>query len=102
MPEQIIKSFPLQGLRILNTRTQHQASAFSAQLRTLGAIPVEFPAIRIAVPEDWAPLDHALKHLCESKYYDWLVFTSANGVKSFFDRLVAQGYSLKTLDNVRI
>jgi len=102
MPEQTMKSLPLRGLRILNTRTQHQASAFSAQLRALGAIPVEFPTIRIVAPEDWAPLDHALKRLCASACYDWLVFTSANGVNSFFDRLVVQGYSLASLDNVRI
>ncbi len=102
MSEHTSKSFPLQGLRILNTRANKQAGVFSAQLSTLGAIPVEFPTIRIAAPEDWAPLDRALKRLCESDWYDWLVFTSANGVKSFFDRLVAQGYSLASLDNVRI
>jgi len=96
------KGLPLQGLRILNTRTQHQASVFSAQLSALGAIPLEFSTIRIVAPEDWVPFDHALKRLCESACYDWLIFTSANGVKSFFDRLVTQGYSLTSLDNVRI
>src|SRR5215831_14227026 len=102
MPERTMKSLPLQGLRILNTRAQHQASAFSARLNALGAIPVEFPTIRIVAPENWAPLDQALKRLCESRCYDWLVFTSVNGVKSCFDRMIAQGYSPASLDEVRI
>ncbi len=57
-------SFPLQGKRILVTRASKQAGALSDRLRKLGAIPVEFPIIQIAPPEDWAPLDEALKRLC--------------------------------------
>jgi uroporphyrinogen-III synthase len=102
MPEQTMKSLPLQGLRILNTRANEQAGIFSAQLSTLGAIPIEFPTIRIIAPEDSAPLDLALKRLCASDLYDWLVFTSSNGVKFFFERLVNQGYSLTSLEKVHI
>ena len=102
MPEQAMKSLPLQGLRILNTRANEQADVFSSQLSVLGAIPVEFPTIRIVAPEDLAPFDHALKRLCESDLYDWLVFTSTNGVKSFFDRLAVQGYTYSSLEKVRI
>ena len=43
MHEQTVKRLPLEGRRILNTRTYEQAGTFSSQLRTLGAIPVEFP-----------------------------------------------------------
>jgi len=57
-------SFPLQGKRVLVTRASEQAGALSNRLRKLGAIPVEFPIIQIAPPEDWAPLDDALKRLC--------------------------------------
>ena len=55
---------PLQDKRILVTRTPEQAAALSAQLRALGAIPVEFPTIRIVPPQDWGPLDSALRGLC--------------------------------------
>ena len=80
---------PLQGKRILVTRTREQASSFSERLRKLGAIPFEFPVIRIAPPLDWQPLDDALRHLCGASfaYYDWLIFTSVNGVESVFERL---------------
>jgi uroporphyrinogen-III synthase len=95
-------SFPLQGKRILVTRAREQAGALSDRLRELGAIPVEFPTIHIIPPEDWAPLDDALKRLYACRppihqgtseareaqsYYTWLVFTSANGVNTCFDRL---------------
>ena len=102
MYDQSVKSFPLEGRRILNTRTQEQAGTFSSQLSALGAIPIEFPTIRIVSPDDWGPLDNALKHLCEANWYDWLVFTSANGVQIFFERLIKLGYSAKSIGNVRI
>jgi uroporphyrinogen-III synthase len=102
MPEQTMKSLPLAGLRILNTRTHEQAGTFSSQLSMLGATPVEFPAIRIIAPEDWEPLDNALKRLCETDWYNWLVFTSANGVQICFERLNRLGYHVESLGKVRI
>lgn len=102
MPEQTMKSLPLEGLRILNTRTHEQAGTFSAQLSVLGATPVEFPTIRIVAPEDWEPLDNALKRLCEANWYDWLVFTSANGVQICFERLKRLGYDVDSVGEVRI
>ena len=102
MYDQSVKSFPLEGRRILNTRTQEQAGTFSSQLSALGAIPIEFPTIHIVSPDDWGPLDNALKHLCEENCYDWLVFTSANGVQIFFERLITLGYSAKSIGNVCI
>lgn len=97
-----MKSSPLEGLRILNTRTHEQAGTFSAQLSVLGATPVEFPTIRIVAPEDWEPLDNALKRLCEANWYDWLVFTSANGVQICFERLKRLGYDVDSIGEVRI
>ena len=102
MSEHIVKSLPLQGQRILITRTSDQAGTFSEQLRALGATTVEFPTILIVPPEDWEPLDNALKRLCEADWYDWLVFTSANGVHSCFERLQKLGYDTRSFGDVRI
>ncbi|MGZ3610933.1 MAG: uroporphyrinogen-III synthase [Ktedonobacteraceae bacterium] len=102
MYEPSVGIFPLKGRRILITRTQEQAGTFSSQLRALGAIPIKFPTIQIIAPDDWEPLDNALKGLCESDCYDWAVFTSANGVQIFFERLINSGYSVKSIGNVRI
>lgn len=89
MPHSTNTARPLLGRRILVTRTREQASSFSERLRKLGAIPFEFPIIRIAPPLDWQPLDDALRHLCGATfaYYDWLIFTSVNAVESVFGRL---------------
>jgi uroporphyrinogen-III synthase len=102
MSEQIVKALPLQGRRILITRTHEQTGTFSEQLRALGAMPVEFPTIRVVPPEDWKPLDNALKRLCEEDWYEWLVFTSANGVRICFERLQRLGYDARSLGDVRV
>jgi uroporphyrinogen-III synthase len=102
MSEHRVKTLPLQGRRILITRTHEQAGTFSEQLRALGATPVEFPTIRVVPPEDWGPLDNALKRLCEADWYDWLVFTSANGVRICFERLQKMGYDGRSLGDVRV
>jgi uroporphyrinogen-III synthase len=102
MSEHRVKALPLQGRRILITRTSDQAGTFSEQLSALGATPVEFPTIRIVPPEDWEPLDNALKRLCEADWYDWLVFTSANGVRICFERLQRLGYDSWAPGDVRI
>ena len=112
MSEQQVATLPLQGKRVLVTRTREQASVLSEGLRTLGAIPVEFPTIRIVPPSDWTQLDTALKRLylsasdkqagSTSYIYDWVVLTSANGVHICLQRLEQLGYDPHTLQNVRI
>jgi uroporphyrinogen-III synthase len=102
MSEHGVKVLPLQGLSILVTRTREQAGTFSERLRALGAIPVEFPAIRVLPPADWEPLDNALKRLREVGWYDWLVFTSANGVRICFERLRMLGYDARSLGDVSV
>ncbi len=102
MPEHTVKALPLQGRRILVTRARDQAGAFSEQLRALGAVPVEFPTIHIVPPEDWGPLDGALRRLCAADWYDWLVFTSANGVQICFERLESLGYDAQDIGDVRV
>lgn len=99
MPE---RRLPLQGHRVLVTRTRDQAGTLSAHLLAAGAVPVELPMIRIEPPDDWHPLDQALHALAESAAYDWLVFTSANGVKMTLERLRASGREPTVLSTVRI
>ncbi len=96
---------PLQGKRVLVTRAGEQAAAFSDRLVALGAIPVEFPTIRIEPPGDWQPFDVAARRLfapAREPYYAWLVFTSANGVSSFFERINHLGYAVSALDALKI
>ncbi|MFZ7112905.1 MAG: uroporphyrinogen-III C-methyltransferase [Desulfatiglandales bacterium] len=90
---------PLYGKRILVTRARNQASAFLARLTTLGAVCIEFPTIEIVPPESWAALDAALGAL---ETYDWVVFTSVNGVKSFFKRLDFLGRDVRDLKGIKI
>ncbi len=103
MSEQSITTLPLQGKRVLVTRTRDQASVLSAQLRDMGGIPIEFPTIRIVPPHDWSKLDAALNRLYDSTLsYNWLVFTSANGVSICCERLRTLGYDPAALRNVRV
>jgi uroporphyrinogen-III synthase len=102
--EASITRLPLQGRRVLVTRTRDQASALSERLSSLGATPVEFPTIRIVPPQDWSALDAALLRLYTHKEpcYDWLIFTSANGVNICCERLRELGYEPGALQNVRV
>src|SRR5208337_3705006 len=72
---------PLFGKTILVTRSRDQASAFSARLAELGASVIEVPSIRIVPVEDAAPIYECIKNLAR---YDWIIFTSVNGVSRFF------------------
>ncbi len=75
---------PLTGQRIVVTRAQEQAGHLAARLRSLGADAIELPAIEILPAEDYSGLDAAVANL---ESYDWLIFTSANGVRFFLERL---------------
>ncbi|MBI3291263.1 MAG: uroporphyrinogen-III C-methyltransferase [Elusimicrobia bacterium] len=74
---------PLFGRRIVVTRAREQASGFARLLEEAGAEVIQFPTIRLAPPPSYAPLDRTLRRLSE---YDWMIFTSANGVQVFADR----------------
>jgi len=85
---------PLFGQRVVVTRSRSQASDLSAALARAGAQPVEFPTIRVEPPADgYAALDEAVARLRGSDvpYYDWLLFTSVNGVEHFFSRVDLAG-----------
>jgi uroporphyrinogen III methyltransferase/synthase len=73
---------PLLGKRIVVTRTRKQASVLSSKLRTLGAHVIELPTIRIEPPTDLREFAELVQ---DAHIYDWIVFTSANGVDAFFD-----------------
>ena len=90
---------PLFGRGIVVTRPEAQAEGLSELLRTQGARVIPFPVIRIAEPESWGPLDQALDEL---ETYSWIVFTSANGVSSFFRRLRERGRDIRELKGIRI
>jgi len=75
---------PLAGKRIVVTRAREQADTLAAALTALGAAVIELPTIEIRPPADPGPLAQAIANLPS---YDWLIFTSANGVKAFIDRL---------------
>ena len=88
------ESRPLMGKRIVVTRAREQASELVKQLSYLGAECLECPTIKVVPPDDWKPLDTAIENISS---YDWLVFTSVNGVNFFFERLFAKGKDVRTL-----
>jgi len=85
---------PLFGQRIVITRAKAQADALASKLAALGAETVELPTIEIRGAADYAPLDRAIERLSG---YDWLMFTSANGVKFFLERLDRSAADLRAL-----
>ena len=88
------EKLPLFGRRIVVTRAPDQAGELSDRLHALGADAVELPVISIQPPEDPLPLDRALERLST---YDWLIFTSVNGVRFFLDRLDRSPHDLRSL-----
>ncbi|WP_027186392.1 uroporphyrinogen-III C-methyltransferase [Desulfovibrio inopinatus] len=75
---------PLLGKGIVVTRARQQASGLVATLTELGACVYEFPTIEIAPLSDYGPVRDAIDRL---DCYDWIIFTSVNGVKYFFDEM---------------
>ncbi len=90
---------PLFGRRIAIPRAEDQAEATAEQALAWGAQPLLIPTIEIGPPDDWAPVDAALARLDS---YDWLVFTSVNGVTRFLDRLWSQGGDVRRLGRCRL
>lgn len=85
---------PLSGKRILITRTREQAQTLAEKISALGGEPVEFPTIDFAPLEDFRELDDALARNGE---FDWIVFTSANGVRTVGKRMRALGIDPRAL-----
>ncbi|HEX5873417.1 MAG TPA: uroporphyrinogen-III synthase [Pyrinomonadaceae bacterium] len=90
---------PLAGRTIVVTRAASQAGELSEALESYGANVFICPTIEIREPENYDRLDEALDHLYG---YDWLIFTSTNGVKFFLQRLANRGLKVADLDDIRV
>lgn len=90
---------PLHGRRVLVTRARSQGDRLWERLVDLGAQVHVQPAICIAPPTDWQLVDAALDQLGT---FDWLVFSSSNGVRSLLDRLLQRGRDLRCLGAVKL
>ncbi len=104
MPDSRIPSLgfenrPLFGQTVLLARPEEQVGAAADLLSDLGAEVVVQPAIRISDPPDWQPVDDALGRLAS---YDWLVFSSVNGVRYLLRRLLAGRADLRRLGEIRL
>lgn len=90
---------PLFGKRILVTRPRDQADEFVERLEAMGAEAIIAPMIRILPAEDYAPLDDAC---ARAGTFDWIIFSSANGVDVFMQRLLGGGQDLRALAGVKL
>jgi uroporphyrinogen III methyltransferase/synthase len=90
---------PLFGKTVVITRTREQASELAAALEALGAECIEAPAIKIMPPDSFQELDAAIGRI---DTYDWLIFTSVNGVRYFFERLYFLGKDARALAGKKI
>ena len=90
---------PLAGRTVVVTRAASQAEPLVAALENFGATVISCPTIDIAEPESYERLDEAIDHLYG---YDWLIFTSANGVEYFLRRLNVRGVGIEELDDLKV
>lgn len=90
---------PLFGKTVLVTRAREQASALTARLEQRGAQCLEAPAIKIVDPESFDALDAAIAKL---EQYNWIIFTSTNGVDYFFRRLHTAGLDTRALAKAKV
>ena len=93
------EKLPLFGQRIVITRRPEQAGSFAVRLAELGADVLEVPTIKITEPQEKMAIVDAL---LEINSYDWLIFTSANGVTAFFDIFFKRFQDLRDLGGTRI
>ena len=93
------ENLPLFGKRIVVTRRTGQAGTFAKRLAELGAEVLEVPTIRITLPTE---KDAIIDCLLELNAYDWLVFTSANGVTAFFDLFFKRFHDMRDIGGARI
>lgn len=92
---------PLFGQRVLVTRPLHQSSGMINKLEALGAVISRLITIEIREPADHRPLDRSLDQIREKKW-DWLIFTSSNGVDAFLNRLETLGRDLRDLGGIKL
>ena len=90
---------PLEGRTVVVTRAASQASELNDALESYGATVFVCPTIEIREPDSYDRLDEALDHLYG---YDWLIFTSTNGVQFFMKRLLERGLKIEDLDEIKV
>jgi uroporphyrinogen III methyltransferase/synthase len=90
---------PLFGRRVLVAGSPGTSEKLGDRLSALGAEVITQPAIRITDPPDWGPADAALDRIDQ---YDWLVFSSRNGVESLFRRLFERGGDVRRLGRAKL
>ena len=100
-PHPWFESRPLFGQRVLVTRPAHQAAGMVRKLEHLGAVVARMPVVEIRDVTDFTHIDRALEQL-RRREWDWLVFTSANGVHALLRRLDARGRDLRDLGGVKL
>lgn len=112
---------PLFGKKVIVTRSRNQSSELVEALENLGAEATEFPTIKIISPQSYDELDNAIKKILNSRLlsgrrpsevvdptpdsplsYDWIIFTSVNGVSSFLDRLYYLGSDVRDLKGIKL
>ena len=93
---------PLFGKRILVTRARSQSSELANRIEELGGEPYEFPVIEIVKPSDPIELSNLETSLAAVGEYDWIFFTSVNGVEFFFQHLQEQGKDIRSLHGAKI
>ncbi|HDI78257.1 MAG TPA: uroporphyrinogen-III C-methyltransferase, partial [Desulfobacteraceae bacterium] len=90
---------PLFGKTILVTRPKGQIEGLATPLEELGAKCIRFPLIEIRPIDRWEGLDRIIRRIDR---YNWIIFTSVNGVKIFFDRLYYNGFDIRELSDAKI
>jgi uroporphyrinogen III methyltransferase / synthase len=97
--KQSVSSDALMGKRILVTRARSQALSLVQRIENLGGEVVEFPTIEIRPPESYGPLDQAINQIGS---YDWLIFTSVNGVEQFLNRFEKRDKNIADLAGIEV
>jgi uroporphyrinogen III methyltransferase / synthase len=95
----LVLSDALKGKRILITRARSQALSLVQRIECLGGEVVEFPTIEIRPPESYGPLDQAIYQITN---YNWLIFTSVNGVEQFLNRFEKLGKNIADLAGIEV
>ncbi len=89
---------PLAGRRVLITRPGEQSRELRELLTAAGADVLEQPGIVVSGPPDWSPVDAAIERIAS---YDWIVFSSSNGVKRLLDRYFGRGGSIEQISGLK-
>lgn len=94
-----VRARPLDGRRIVVTRARSQGVDFARKIEELGGDATVFPTIEIVPPRSYEPLDRAIREIGS---YEWIIFTSVNGVEHFWARFQALKQDIRLLSGIRV